>query len=302
MNYRIISSFVIVFLWLSCTSLAQTRNQTVLLHVRVTDPNEKAVLDVPQDRFQVTEDGVPQKITLFMNKEIPLSYGLVIDASGSMRSQLNQTMDAAGRIVLSNRSSDETFVVRFVSSDKITVEQEPTSNKAALFKALAGFYVEGGASAVVDAVYLSAQKLTEQKDADELRRRILILVTDGEDRASFYKQDELFQLLSANNIQVFTIALTKDLQPDGRDKAIKLLKRLGVDTGGRTYFPTSKTDIARIAGEIINDIRMQYVIGYEPSADNSRNQFHKVQVSISENPNEEKRAAITRVGYQSPRK
>ncbi|HEU4933103.1 MAG TPA: VWA domain-containing protein [Pyrinomonadaceae bacterium] len=302
MNYKIISSFIIVVLWLSCTSLAQTQTQTVLLHVRVTDPNDKAVLDVPQDRFQVTEDGVPQKITLFMNKEIPLSYGLVIDASGSMRSQLNQTMDAAGRIVLSNRPTDETFVVRFVSSDKITVEQEPTSNKTALFRALADFYVEGGASAVVDAVYLSAQKLTEQKDADELRRRILILVTDGEDRASFYKQDELFQLLSANNIQVFTIALTKDLPAGSRDKAIKLLKRLGLDTGGRTYFPTSKTDIERIAGEIINDIRMQYVIGYEPSGDNSRNHFHKVQVSISENPNEEKRAAITRVGYQSPRK
>jgi Ca-activated chloride channel family protein len=306
MNYKFISSSIIILLvlWLSCTSSAQTQTQpqTVILHVRVTDPDDKAVLDVPESRFQVTEDGVTQKITLFMNKEIPLRYGLLIDTSGSMRSQIYQVLNAAGRIVLSNRPSDETFLVRFVSSDKIYVEMEPTSNKTALLKALEGFYVEGGSSAVVDAVYLGAQKLAEKKDTGELRRRILILVTDGEDRLSFYKQDKLFELLGANNIQVFTVALTNDLQAGSRDKAMKLLTRLALDTGGRTYFPTSKTDVERIAGEIINDIRMQYVIGYEPSGDNSRKDFHKVLVTVAENPNEEKRVAITRVGYQSRNK
>jgi len=298
-NYKV-GNVVIVFLllWLSCTSFAQTQTQTVILHVRVTDPNDKVVLDVPESSFQVTEDGVPQKISFFSNKEVPLSYGLVIDASGSMHSQINQVLEAAGRIVLSNRPSDETFIVRFVSSDKIYVEQEPTSNKSELFKALDSFFIESGQSAVLDAVYLSAQKLAQQKVTDQLRRRILILVTDGEDRASYYKQDDVFQLLGANNIQVFTVAFTKDLG-DSRDKAMKLLKRLALDTGGRTYYPASKTDIERIAGDIINDIRMQYVIGYEPSGGDPRKDFHKVLVAITDNPNQEKRVAITRVGYQS---
>ena len=298
-NYKV-GNVVIVFLllWLSCTSFAQTQTQTVILHVRVTDPNDKVVLDVPESSFQVTEDGVPQKISFFSNKEVPLSYGLVIDASGSMHSQINQVLEAAGRIVLSNRPSDETFIVQFVSSEKIYVMQEPTSNKTELFKALDSFYIEAGQSAVLDAVYLSAQKLAQQKVTDQLRRRILILVTDGEDRASYYKQDDVFQLLGANNIQVFTVAFTKDLG-DSRDKAMKLLKRLALDTGGRTYYPASKTDIERIAGDIINDIRMQYVIGYEPSGGDPRKDFHKVLVAITDNPNQEKRVAITRVGYQS---
>lgn len=290
---------IILVLWLSCASSAQRQNQVVLLHVRVTDPADKPVLDVPESSFQVTEDGVPQKISFFINKEVPLSYGLVIDASGSMHSQINQILEAAGRIVLSNRPSDDTFVVKFVSSDKIYVEQEPTSDKTALFKALDGFYIETGQSAVLDAIYLSAQKLAQQKDTGQLRRRILILVTDGEDRVSFYKQDTLFELLGAYNIQVFTVAFTRDLPGNSRDKAMKLLKRLALDTGGRTYYPVSKTDVERIAGEIINDIRMQYVIGYEPSGGDPHKDFHKVQVSISENPNQEKRVAITRVGYQS---
>ena len=304
MNYKFTGSFVILLLllWLSCTSLAQQQTQTVILHVRVTDANDKAVLDVPQESFQVTEDGVPQKIAFFINKEVPLSYGLVIDGSGSMRSQINQILGAAGRIVLSNKPSDETFVVRFISTDKIFVEQGPTSDKTALFKALDQFYIESGQSAVLDAIYLSAQKLAEQKDTGQLRRRILILVTDGEDRMSFYTQDKLFELLGANNIQVFTIALTNELQPRSRDKAMKLLTRLALDTGGRTYFPGSNSDIERIAGDIVNDIRKQYVIGYEPAADDARKDFHKVQVSITENPNQEKRVAITRVGYQSRKK
>jgi len=304
MKYKLTGSFFILalLLWLSCASLAQQQTQTVILHVRVTNPDDKAVLDVPQESFQVTEDGVPQKIAFFINKEVPLSYGLVIDGSGSMRSQINEILGAAGRIVSSNRPSDETFVVRFVSTDKIYVQQEATSNKTALFKALDQFYIEGGLSAVVDAIYLSAQKLAELKDTGQLRRRILILVTDGEDRVSFYKQDKLFELLGENNIQVFTIALTNELKPSSRDKAMKLLTRLALDTGGRTYFPDSKTDIERVAAEIINDIRMQYVIGYEPTADDTRKDFHKVLVTITENPNQEKRVAITRVGYQSRKK
>jgi Ca-activated chloride channel family protein len=304
MKYKLTGSFFILalLLWLSCASLAQQQTQTVILHVRVTNPDDKAVLDVPQESFQVTEDGVPQKIAFFINKEVPLSYGLVIDGSGSMRSQINEILGAAGRIVSSNRPSDETFVVRFVSTDKIYVQQEPTSNKTALFKALDQFYIEGGLSAVVDAIYLSAQKLAELKDTGQLRHRILILVTDGEDRVSFYKQDKLFELLGENNIQVFTIALTNELKPSSRDKAMKLLTRLALDTGGRTYFPDSKTDIERVAAEIINDIRMQYVIGYEPTADDTRKDFHKVLVTITENPNQEKRVAITRVGYQSRKK
>ena len=304
MKYKLSGSFFILalLLWLSCASLAQQQTQTVILHVRVTNPDDKAVLDVPQESFQVTEDGVPQKIAFFINKEVPLSYGLVIDGSGSMRSQINEILGAAGRIVSSNRPSDETFVVRFVSTDKIYVQQEPTSNKTALFKALDQFYIEGGLSAVVDAIYLSAQKLAELKDTGQLRRRILILVTDGEDRVSFYKQDKLFELLGENNIQVFTIALTNELKPSSRDKAMKLLTRLALDTGGRTYFPDSKTDIERVAAEIINDIRMQYVIGYEPTADDTRKDFHKVLVTITENSNQEKRVAITRVGYQSRKK
>ena len=280
----------------------ETDGQMVILHVRVTDSMGKAVADVKRDSFVVTEDGVPQKIALFLNEEIPLSYGLVIDSSGSLRSQFPDVIRAAQRIVESNRPTDTTFLVRFISSDKIETAEEPTSDKAQLIKTLHEFYIEGGASAVVDAVYLSADKLAKQKDGpDTLRRRVLVLVTDGEDRASFYKAETLFKLLAATDVQIFTIGLTKEVKPESRDKAIKLLTRLGADTGGRTFFPSSSGEIEHISKEIINDIRTQYVVGYVPAGINAVKDFHKVQVSITDNPNQDKRIAITRVGYGKPK-
>lgn len=298
---KITASLLIVLCLLASASQSQqpaSVSQLMLLHVRVTDASDKAVLDVPESSFQVTEDGIPQKISFFINSEVPLSYGLVIDASGSLHSQFKDVMRAAGKIVESNRPKDETFLIRFISSDKQEVVQDSTSDKAALHSALESYYIEAGSSAVIDAVYLSAQKAAQMKTYGEVRRHVLILVTDGEDRASYYDQKALFQLLPAIDVQIFTIALTKALEPDARKKAVNFLTRLGAETGGRTYFPASPADMEHIANEIINDIRKQYVIGYESSGGDPKKNVHKVQVTIGDNASQEKRVAITRVGYR----
>jgi Ca-activated chloride channel homolog len=283
----------------SVTSNAQDK-QMVFLHVRVIDPTNKPVRDVPQTAFQVTEDGVPQKIEFFTSEEVPLTYGLVIDCSGSMRSQLELVVRAGVNIVNSNTPDDETFVIRFISSDKIEKLQELTSDKQVLRNGLESLYVEGGQTAVVDAIYLSADYLAQQKsDPGKVRRRALILVSDGEDRNSFYKKEQLFGFLAAKDTQIYTIGLPNELKGKKREDAILFLSKLATDTGGRTFFPTSPSDIASISNEIIRDIRTQYVIGYVPSNGDSAKGFHKTVVSISDDPNREKRVAVTRVGYST---
>lgn len=278
------------------SSTAQS-GRMVLLHVRVTDPAGTAVRDVPRDAFQVTEDAVPQKIELFMNEEVPLSYALVIDCSGSMRSQLKAVVQASKNIVISNKASDETFLVRFISSDKIETVQEFTTDKKVLLYGLDSLYVEGGQTAVLDAIYLSADRLAKRPSTpDNIRRKVLILVTDGEDRNSYYTQKDLFRLLGSTDTQIFTIGFLKELKPDPRAKAELLLKRLATETGGRTFFPNSPFDLDHISKDIINDIKTQYVIGYTPVAD-SKNSFHKTVVSITQEADQDKRVAITRVGY-----
>ena len=275
--------------------------EVVVLHVRVTDPLSQAVLDVPQSSFRVLEDAVQQNITLFSKEQVPVSYGLVIDNSGSIRSQLEAVVKAGVRIVNSNKPGDDAFLIRFISSDKIQVVQETTSDQRLLANGLDTLYVEGGQTAVVDAVYLAVEKLSKQASPDDKpRRRALVLVTDGEDRNSFYKVEQLLSLLGSTDIQIYAIGFIGDVKMKAAAKAKDLLSQLATDTGGRAFFPDTAGEVKNIADQIINDIRTQYVIGYEPS--NRKDGFHKVQVLIEDDNKTEKRVAVTRVGYLAQQK
>jgi Ca-activated chloride channel homolog len=279
----------------------QLPSEVVVLHVRVTDPLSKAVLDVPQSSFRVLEDNVLQTIALFSKEQIPVSYGLVIDNSGSMRSQLDAVVNAAVRIVNSNQTGDDAFLVRFISSDKIQIVQDTTSEQRLLVNGLDTLYVEGGQTAVIDAVYLGVDKLSKQAASDDKPRRFaLVLVTDGEDRNSFYKLEKLLSLLGSTDVQIYAIGFTGELKEKAGGKAKALLSQLATDTGGRAFFPATGGELKNIADQIINDIRTQYVIGYEPS--NRQGGFHKVQVLIEDDNKTEKRVAVTRVGYLARQK
>jgi Ca-activated chloride channel homolog len=284
----------------SVAGLAQLPDRMVLLNVRVTDDTGRAMNDVARESFQITEDGVPQKIEHFVSDQVPLQYGMMIDCSGSLRDQFKDVMLTAGRIVHSNTLQDETFLGRFVSFEKMETVRQLTSDKAKLLKGLSTYQIEAGQTALIDAVYVGVDYLVKRRPSPQnYRRQALILVTDGDDRKSLYKQHQLFEMLSAADVQIFTIGFTTRVEGGKREKAIKLLNRLATDTGGRAFFPSSAGDLERITNEIINDIRTQYVVGYVPAGVDSRKDFHKIVVSIAANPNQEKRIAVTRVGYSS---
>jgi Ca-activated chloride channel family protein len=271
----------------------------VLLNVRVTDEAGHAVSDVRQEDVRVVEDGVPQTISFFSKEELPLSYGLVIDNSGSMRTQLDKIIEAGEIIVRSNKPDDETFLIRFVSSERIEKVLDFTSSQRALVSALGSFYAEGGQTAIIDAVQLSVEYASKnRKGTDGNRRLALVLVTDGEDRASRVKQAELAERLHREDIQIFVIGLVNQLEDDrSRRKATDLLKFLAQETGGRAFFPKSSSELRGIAEEITRDLRTQYLIGYIPASGKASNAYHKVQVTVAESHGKEKRAAVTRVGY-----
>jgi Ca-activated chloride channel family protein len=276
-----------------------SQSSIVLLNVRVTDKAGHAVSDVRQEDISVVEDGVPQTISFFSKEEVPLSYGLLIDNSGSMRSQLGHVIEAGKFVVNGNRPDDETFLVRFVTSDNIQMVSAFTSSKPRLFDSLDTMFVEGGQTAVIDAVLLSLDYAAKnRKGMDGNRRLALVMVTDGEDRASRSKRTELNERLHREDIQIFAIGLTKQIEDTkSRDKAVDLLKFLAQETGGRAFFPNSTSELRGIAEEITRDLRTQYIVGYIPAGGNASNAFRKVQVKVAESQGKEKRVAVTRVGY-----
>jgi Ca-activated chloride channel family protein len=282
----------------------------VTLNVRVIDRNNRPIGNVQQNEFHVLEDGVPQPIEYFTREEVPISYGLAVDTSGSLRSQLQSVIDAGKTIINTNRKGDETFLVRFISSDKIETVQDFTANQDLLIDGLDSLYVEGGQTAVIDAVYLTADHVAEYKKGDDgdRRRRALIVITDGEDRNSFYSPDKLFARLREADVQIYVIGFVNELDKEGgmirkspRDKAVNLLNRIATETGGRAFFPTSLSELPQIAGEIVRDLRTQYVVAYNPTNKARDGSFRSIKVAVDEGTSRDRRIALTRNGRVAPK-
>jgi Ca-activated chloride channel homolog len=286
-------------------SVVRINADLVQLHVRVIDRNNRPINNVGQNEFRVFEDGVPQPIESFTREEVPISYGLAVDTSGSLRSQLPTVIEAGKSIINSNKPGDETFLVRFISSDKIETVQDFTANKELLADGLDSFYVEGGQTAIIDAVYLSAEHVSEYRKGDDgdRRRRALIVITDGEDRNSFYKQEQLFARLREDDVQIFVIGFVNELDKEAgfirkspREKAINLINKLAEETGGRAFFPDSVAELPQIANEIIRDLRTQYVIAYNPTNKTQDGSYRTIKVTVDQPSGGDKRIALTRNG------
>jgi len=284
--------------------------ELVTLNVRVIDRNNRPIDNVKEGDFHVFEDGVEQPLAFFTREEVPVSYGLAVDNSGSLRSQLQSVIDAGKTIINSNKPGDETFLVRFVSSDKIETLQDFTANMELLSDGIENMYIEGGQTAVIDAVFLTAERISEYKKGDDndRRRRALIVVTDGEDRVSFYKQEQLFARLRESDVQIYVIGFVNELEKEGgfirkssRDKAVSLLNKLASETGGRAFFPQSIADLPGIANEIVRDLRTQYVLSYNPTNKERDGSYRAIKVAVADSSGRDKRIALTRGGRIAPK-
>ncbi len=280
--------------------------ELVNLNVRVIDRNNRPINNIQQKEFKIFEDGVPQQIDFFSKSEVPTNYGIVVDNSGSMRQQLDKVVEAGKILVNTNKPDDETLIIRFVGRDKIEIEQPFTSNKTDLIDALDNLYIEGGQTAITDAVYLAVENIDEYEKSNktkDVKRRALILVSDGEDRNSFYNEKQLFELLRESEVQIYVIGFVDDLSKEGgfiskspQAKAKAFLERIATESGGKAYFPASIAALPDLAREISNELRTQYSIGYIPSNDRRDGTFRSIKVSVDDGPNSQKRIAVTRAG------
>jgi Ca-activated chloride channel family protein len=189
----------------------------------------------------------------------PLVYGLVVDNSGSMRAGMGHVIDAAKVFVQANREGEEAFVVRFVSSDRIQVIQDLTRDRGRLARALDEMYVEGGQTAVNDAVHLAADYLSKNAP-DDNRPRALVLLTDGEDRASFYKTEQLLQFLRDRKIRVYVLGFPEQVKngPGGKrgyERAVALIKSLSEGSGGRAVSVERMDKLEAGAAELLKHLR-----------------------------------------------
>ena len=190
----------------------------------------------------------PQKATdkdLATNTDrSPLTYGLVLDNSGSFRLLLDKVIAVASDVIEEQGPDDEGFLVTFVDTPKIVLRQEMTNRKTELEDAVQNMFIEGGQTAILDALRSAADYLAENGNKDPGRLRALVLVTDGEDRESKSKLEEVLALLKTNNIRVFVVAMS-----DARMNT-KVVGRVAKESGGAVYFPKNKAELTAAARDV----------------------------------------------------
>ncbi|HEX5703228.1 MAG TPA: VWA domain-containing protein [Pyrinomonadaceae bacterium] len=276
--------------------------RTVKMSLIVTDQSNHSVGDIKKEDLQLLEDKVPQTLTLFEKDSRPVKYVVAIDTSGSFKDLLEPVIEASKMLVNQNRDLDETMLMRFISSGKIEKVEDFTSDKSKLFRGLDGLYVEQGQTAVVDAMYVAVQTAAEYKAGDTSLRRAVVMFSDGEERASYYKVEQLVKLLRSTDVQLFLIGITVHLdrasymRPGQKEKAEKLLKKIAGESGGRVFFPTKPSELAEALNETTKDLRGQYLIGFEPNNTGGQDKFRKIEVKVIDAP-DKKHIAISRPGY-----
>ena len=182
---------------------------------------------------------------------IPVSYGLVIDNSGSYRTLLEKTINLVSGIVDENKPGDEAFLVTFVDTSKIVLRQELTDSKDELRDSVENMFVEGGLTAILDAVKYSSDHLSQNAKSEPGRSRVLVLVTDGDERQSAAHIDEVLKALKVANIRVFVIAIAEE------KVYTKVIDRLWKETGGVKYTPKTRDEIAAAIKSLSVAIRMK---------------------------------------------
>jgi len=260
----------------------------VTLHATVVDDHFRPITGLDKNDFTVFEDGKPQKITYFKNEDIPVALGIVIDNSGSMRDKRPAVDAAAIDLVRTSNPQDQVFIVNF--SEEYFLDQDYTGSIPKLQDALQRVESRGG-TALYDAVVASSDHL---KKSGALEKKVLLVVTDGEDNASRETLEQaLRRLEEKNGPTIYTIGL---LGEEHNKRARRALREMAEDTGGVAFFPKDLSEVNAITSEIAHDIRNQYTIQYKPSIPQSRGGYRTVKVE-AQAKGYKKLQVRTRSGY-----
>ena len=267
----------------------------VVLHTTVLDDRGKFVDGLKEENFRVFEDKAEQKLSVFKREDVPVSMGLVIDNSGSMRDKRPRVNEAALTLVQASNPQDESFVVNFNDDYYLDLDKDFTSSIPELKEALERIDARGS-TALYDAIIGSIDHLKKgHKD-----KKVLLVVTDGMDNVSRNTLEKTLREVQKANVVIYSIGLFSDEKGNERKKAMRALKDISTASGGVAFFPENVDDVHSICDQVARDIRNQYTLGYYPSNTRKDGTFRAVQVDVIPPRGRGKLVARTRNGYFAP--
>ncbi len=237
----------------------------VSLNVTVTDPQQKYVIDLTQDDFQIFEDGVKQDVILFNRTNLPIALALLVDTSASMENRLPLAQEAVVGFARRLREQDLAEIIDFDS--RVMVLQNFT-NKAAEIEAAVRRTSAGGSTSMYNAIYIALKDLKKAvaTNTDEIRRQAIVVLSDGEDTSSLLPFEEVLDLAKRSETAIYAIGLRAPDSGSSASRGFKeaefVLRQLSQETGGRSFFPGQMSDLNGIYSQIADELSSQYTVGY----------------------------------------
>ena len=303
-NYLLCTVIVVLALTIGTQAQQDTPLDTikidtnlVVLRVTVNDQQGRAAMSLKQEAFKVYEDGVEQQIGFFSGEESPVSWGLVLDRSGSMMGMMSDVYGAALHVIDEGTSRDETFIVTF--NRKPELISDFLSDRHRLENSILGLRADGE-TALFDAVDFALDQMKHAKN----RKKVLVVVTDGEDNASRLKFRELIERAEEEEAVIYTVGmfepsmsvLSSSMGGSDRDAQAEL-KKLAEVTGASSHFPTNVDQCRSVMREIAREVSQQYSLGYYPANKERDGKWRAIRIAVSQNGNSTKLVARTRSGY-----
>jgi Ca-activated chloride channel homolog len=273
--------------------------ELVSLNVTVTDGSHKYVTDLTPEDFNIFEDGVRQDVTFFNRTNLPIALALLLDTSASMETKLGTAQEAAIGFARRLRPQDLAEVIDF---DSRVVVQHAFSNTVTDLEQAIRKTSAGGSTSLYNAIYIALKDLKKvvAKNAEEIRRQAIVVLSDGEDTSSLLPFEEVLDLAKRSETAIYSIGLRNAEGPSTSMKGFKeaefVLRQFAQETGGRSFFPNQLADLANIYGQISEELSSQYTVGYTSKNLRRDGGWRRIVVRVAR-PNT---TARTKQGYFAP--
>jgi len=242
----------------------QTGVDLVNLHVTVTDAKNRFLRELPQDDFEVLEDGVPQKLALFTEENLPVSLAVLIDTSSSMQDKLPDAQAAAVSFVKTLRPQDRAQIIQF--NERARTIEDFTADTGKLEAAIRASRA-GGATALYNAIYIALKDLSALQNGTELRRLAVVVLSDGEDTASLVSDEQVLELARRTGVGIYGISLRAPhadttMRANNPGLPTFFFTTLTRDTGGEVHFLKALSQLKGVYDRFAEELRSQYSLGY----------------------------------------
>jgi Ca-activated chloride channel homolog len=261
----------------SVASLRADKN-LVLVPVSVLDYHNHPVTSLVKNNFRVFEDNAERPIEDFSREDAPVAVGIVFDSSGSMGRKLSDARQAVKAFFETANSGDEFLLVEFNSTPKVTI---PLTRDTQEIESRLGSAESKGRTALLDAVYLALQEVRKSS----LQRKALLIVSDGGDNHSRYREREIRELIRESDVLIYAAGIYEPMDLiEGTPEEMAgpaLLKEIAEQSGGREFSVASMSELGSAMSVISDALRNQYMLGFSPAARQGDGRFHKVKVKIA---------------------